>query len=1071
MRLPAGGAWRFAILLLGFDAVQAAILAIDFGQEWTKAALVKPGIPLEIVLTKDSKRKEQSVVGFKKDERSYGTDAAGLAGRFPAETFFGLKDLVGRDADDAVVQQYLSRYPAIKATDSGSPHVLAFERGNGIALVEELVAMQLANMKFNAQLMANEKIDGVVMTVPPFWTERQRRSLTQAASLAGLEVLSLINDGLAVATDYAKSRHFETPQIHVIFDAGGGSTSATVVNFETKQVKDIGRFKKNVTSIEVLGTAADPTLGGEAMTMALYEHFIREFEAKKEPGLSTKLRSNPRALSRLLRESTKVKQVLSANTEATLSVESLHEDVDFRTKISRADFEAMTADMQPRVAKVLSDALAAADLSAEGVESVILHGGAGRVPFVQRSLLDVVREEQLARNVNADEAAVIGAVFRGAGLSGRFRVKEVTITDRSLFPVDVDVAGQGFSNALPSSTPFTTSVNLTLPKKITDSFEVAFRYGKHELLPAGNAGKPLSSVKVEGLEEAVNALKKQYTCTPLPVVAARIDASGYAGIDTPYVYCEGEEKAEGVADKLKGWFGGSGEDDADQAAFDKKDAKKDDKKASSASKKPKIHQVKKDVKATVVSGVEVGTKEKTAFKDAGSRIQSLDKMDADRVARETARNELEGYIYKVADLLETPLWQKAATKGEHTALFVANSKARNFLNSQGDTATVKELRKEKQQLVDYVDLIQEKIREHDRRPEVIEQLQKAISDARIFAKEQRVKAEQFIVDHDKWETQKAKFDADKEAAKAAKAAEPAPEPVVDETDSLDEDDTNATKKTAPVAEEEEDDGPEEPASPFRPTDLEPLEDAIEASERWLQENKAKQDEHPEPYAIVIKTADIQDKTDALERQFVALRGRLAYWQPPASAKNTKAKAADTKRDKAREAEILKKLREQAAKMQAEGKFGGDDDADARSSKVRAAGAAATADADFSTSGFTEEMMADAERYAREAIFAASADADGQVDEAAAVARAEKWAQMMRKEYAKGEANKFADILGDKFKVDDSVLDADQKAAFAKAEKWAKDFQADFALKAKAKVEQQKQDKPKPTATHNVKDEL
>jgi hypoxia up-regulated 1 len=198
----------------------ASVLAIDYGTEWTKAALVKAGIPMQIVLTKDSKRKEQSVVGFKYQERLYGVDGFNLVSnteekmvlggdtnghqgaRFPDATYPSSKGLLGRSIDSDVVKRFSKEHPVIKIAPSNRSS-LTFEYGdNNTYSIEELVAMQLVNIKVRAEKMADETVKDLILTVPVHWTEQERKALINAAELAGMKVSSLINDGLAgIPTD------------------------------------------------------------------------------------------------------------------------------------------------------------------------------------------------------------------------------------------------------------------------------------------------------------------------------------------------------------------------------------------------------------------------------------------------------------------------------------------------------------------------------------------------------------------------------------------------------------------------------------------------------------------------------------------------------------------------------------------------------------------------------------------------------------------------------------------------------------------------------------------------------
>jgi len=204
---------------------------------------------------------------------------------------------------------------------------------------------------------------------------------------------------------------------------GAGSTTATVVSFGSRVVKE-GKSNKTVIDIITHGIGFDTELGGDLFTSRIVNNLIESFRTSKTGAkANTDIKSDGRAFARLFKEAGRVKQVLSANTDTTASVcspfpfpllktdvkiESLHEDIDFRSKITRATFEDLTSDLVDRVTQPIQQALKDANVTIDKLESVILHGGSVRVPFVQKALEDVVGNDKIAKTVNADEAAVMG---------------------------------------------------------------------------------------------------------------------------------------------------------------------------------------------------------------------------------------------------------------------------------------------------------------------------------------------------------------------------------------------------------------------------------------------------------------------------------------------------------------------------------------------------------------------------------------------------------------------------------------------------------------------------------------
>src|SRR5271170_2951396 len=443
----------FVLLLFSTPALAAsAVLGIDLGTEYLKAALVKPGTPLEIVLTKDSKRKEAATVAFKPSraqvtdpeafpERLFGGDAVALAARFPEDVYPNLKSLLGVSADDAIAKQYSSRHPGpllesfsrngeAKGTGTAAFNSKVFGNEQEPFMVEELLAMEFQNLKANAEstMPKGSVVTDAVITFPAFYTAEEKRAVELAADLAGLRLLGLISDGLAVGLNYATGRTFESvsngakPEYHLVYDMGAGSTTATVLRFQGRTVKDIGRRNKTIQEVQVMGTGWDATLGGDILNALIVDDMVAKFverpKMKELRVLPIHIKEHPKTMARLWKEAERLRHVLSANSQTSASFERLFDEgINFQYQLSRVDFEQLAAEHARRVSSPITAAMGAAGVTLSDLESIILHGGAVRTPFVQKQLEIVVGGSgKIKSNVNADEAAVMGAAFKAAGL-------------------------------------------------------------------------------------------------------------------------------------------------------------------------------------------------------------------------------------------------------------------------------------------------------------------------------------------------------------------------------------------------------------------------------------------------------------------------------------------------------------------------------------------------------------------------------------------------------------------------------------------------------------------------------
>ena len=436
-------------LLLAAHAASAATLAIDFGAEWTKASVVGPR--MDILLNTDSKRKFQTVVGWKgaKGERNFGTDAYSVAARFPSDTFQQLKVLLGAQFDSARTDYFKTIAPATPphATARGTAGLV---RSDGTSWsVEELVGMQLAYIKQVADSQLEEDVvRDIVVTVPGWYSQYERQAIMDAIEIAGMKTNALINDGAAIAFNYAMTRSFPTPEHHIIYDAGAGSISATLVSFSSStDTKSKGKGES--TLIEVKGLGYDALLGGAELDRRLRDILADKFDAlPKVQALGKSVRSDPKGLAKLAKEAARVKTVLSVNTEANAGIESLAFDIDFRAKVTRAEFETATEDLRARYGKPVLDALAQSKLELSDISSIILAGGSSRVPMVQTAVTAIVGEDKIARNVNADEAAVTGAALYGATISRHLRTKDIRLQDLASHDLQVVYDVESKSGAL-----------------------------------------------------------------------------------------------------------------------------------------------------------------------------------------------------------------------------------------------------------------------------------------------------------------------------------------------------------------------------------------------------------------------------------------------------------------------------------------------------------------------------------------------------------------------------------------------------------------------------------------------
>ncbi|CAN9173811.1 unnamed protein product [Alternaria alternata] len=906
----------------------SAVLGVDLGTEYIKAALVKPGIPLEIVLTKDSKRKETSAVAFKPSkggalpagsfpERFYGGDAIALQGRFPGDVYPNLKHLLGVSSESDIVGTYKERYPALEVTGTEGRKTVSFQSGvfseDKSYTVEELLAMELKNVRENAKALAGKGYDiqDVVFTVPAFYTVDERRALEIAARLAGLKVLSVVSDGLAVGLNYATGRTFPDvtkdgkPEINLVFDMGAGSLSATILKFQGRTVKDVGRRNKTVQEVQVMGTGWDRTLGGDALNSLIVDDMVATFvelpAAKSASFTADKVKTHGRTAAKLFKEAERVRQMLSANKETTSFFESFYEDVDFRYKLPRARFEELAATYAQRIDGPINKALEAAGLTFADIDSVIVHGGASRTPFVQARLEAVAGKSKIRANVNADEAAVFGAAFKAAGLSPSFRVKEIRDSDTQGYNHGYQYM---FNMKDRDQKIFTPSTKLGATKDLPFQMMGEFEFTMYQAIPGANgevSKEPTLHFQSGNLTQVVTNMINDDKCDRDSFnnyVQVRLSpVTGTPEVLSAWVTCEteSEEVKGGIVDGVKNLFGMGGKKDQEplkeSESSSSSSASKSSSKSSSSSSSAgtestdaaKAGEKKiKTIRSAITYDVEqLGYKKfpRKELKRMQDRLAAFDSSDKSRRVREEVLNSLEAFTYRARDYIEDESFIGASTSAVRSTLETTLEAASEWMYSGGADADEKTLRSKLKELEDIVNPVLKRKDEASKRPDAIKELKDTIA---------HIKEVEQLVDG-QIKTQSAESSKSSEAVSKA-SADAAASPSTDPMDELDD------EADAPAAPEIT-----EVPTVYTEDDLKTVQDYASKAQAWLDENEAKQSKLTPTDDPAFTVKDILAEKKKLDDVVMdMMMKKMKHFKPPtqsSKSKTTKAKATKSKAKK------------------------------------------------------------------------------------------------------------------------------------------------------------------------------
>lgn len=597
-----------------------SVVGLDFGTQNSVIAVAR-NKGVDVITNEVSNRATPSLVSFGSKSRFLGEAAKTQEISNLKNTVGSLTRLAGRNINDPDVQieQEFVSAPLVDVNGQVGAQVTYLGQKT-VFTATQLIAMFLTKARETASKELKLPVNDMVIAVPAWYTDAQRRGIIDAAEVAGIKVLRLINETTATALGYGITKldlpgPEEKPRRVAIVDIGHSNYTCSICEFKKGELK-------------VISTAYDRHFGGRNFDKVIIEHFRQEFKEKSKIDIF----ENPKARVRVAAAVEKLKKVLSANAMAPINIESLMNDVDVRGMLKREELEELVKPLLDRAHIPLEQALAEAKLTKDDIDYVELVGGCTRVPAL-KAIIQGFFGKTLSFTMNADEAIARGCAFSCAILSPVFRVRDFSVQDIVNYPIEFtwekspDIPDEDTSltvfnrgNALPS-----TKI-LTFYRK--QPFDLEAKYAKPEGLP-GKMNPWIGRFSVKGVQADT---KDDFMICKLK---ARLNLHGILNVEQGY-YVEEQEIEEPIPEAKDG------------------DAMDTDK-ANGEATAPKTRKVKKQVRKGDLP-LSAGTasldqQQKDLLLESEGQMISEDKLVAET---EDRKNELESEIYSMRGKIDEP---------------------------------------------------------------------------------------------------------------------------------------------------------------------------------------------------------------------------------------------------------------------------------------------------------------------------------------------------------------------------------------------------------------------------------
>jgi molecular chaperone DnaK len=465
----------------------AKVIGIDLGTTNSCLAILEGGLPV-VIANSEGTRTTPSVVGFAKGGENLIGQLAKRQGVTNAEnTVYSIKRFIGRRWDDTETERSRVPYNCTKGRENTVDVQI---RGRSYT-PQEVSAMILQKLKRDAEDFLGTAVDQAVITVPAYFTDAQRQATKDAGTIAGLEVLRIINEPTAAALAYGLDK-MDKQQCILVFDLGGGTFDVSILYLGD------GVF-------EVKATCGNNHLGGDDFDNEIVRWLSKDFRTKE--GID--LQRDKMALQRLREAAEKAKVELSSRANTSINLPFIAADATgpkhLEVELSRSQFEEMVQHLIDATLDPVTRALKDADMSINEIDRILLVGGSTRIPAVQKALQGFFGGKELDRSINPDEAIAMGAAIQAGVVGGD--VKDVLLLDVTPLSMGIETLGEVCTKVIERNTTIPTSKSQEFSTAIDGQTSVEIHVLQGERAMARD-NKSLGKFLLQGIPPAPRGVPK-----------------------------------------------------------------------------------------------------------------------------------------------------------------------------------------------------------------------------------------------------------------------------------------------------------------------------------------------------------------------------------------------------------------------------------------------------------------------------------------------------------------------------------------------------------------------------------